>query len=495
MRVKPSHLVRTIPVAALAALVLMPAARAGASASQVTIMQDDKRAVFVTDARRAKTLDEMKALGADVVKLRIDWRSLSPKADSKHKPSGFSGEDPDEYRANVWQAYDATILAIVGRGMRPYLQLGGRAPGWASGSGPEVRPKSKDFRRFFQAVGTRYSGSFVVGSSPGVTLPEVTLYSVWTEPNLFSWLAPQYANGRPTSPKIYRQLVRAADDGLKASGHGGDEMLIGELLPFARSGEAGSRKVRPIEFLRELACVDGSYHAYKGKEAKARGCDNFKPVPGTGLAYHPYTLPGGPGVATPNGDDASISELGRVVRALDKLSSRHRLKSSRMPIWISEFGFQSNPPDQYQTPIKKVPAFLGQSEWLAYRNPRVVSYSQYPLVDDPINTGGGFQSGLRKHDGKKKGDVYKAFQMPLFVQRRSDKVVEVFGGVRAGAEGDTVTIQSRKGKGKFKTLSGGTVQLGTQGYFDRVFTVSGAASRKYRFRFSGHTSRTASPHR
>jgi hypothetical protein len=494
---KLSDTLKTIPVAALLALALMPAARAGASASQVTIMQDDNQIVFTTDAHRAAILDEMKSLGADVVKIRVDWHSLSPKANSKHKPSGFSGDDPNEYRAVVWGAYDRTIRAIVGRGMRPYLQLGERAPRWASGSSPVVRPKSSDFRRFVQAVGTRYSGTFVPSPPDplGTPPPQVTLFSVWTEPNLFSWLSPQYAHGRPTSPKIYRQLVRAADDGLAASGHGSDELLIGELLPFARSGEAGSRKVRPIEFLRELACVDGQYHPYKGKVAKARGCSNFKPIPGTGLAYHPYTLPGGPDVATPNKDDASITELSRVVRALDKLSNRHRLESSRMPIWISEFGFQTNPPDRYQTPIKKVPGFLGQSEWLAYRNPRVVSYSQYPLIDDPIKGGGGFQSGLRKHDGKKKSQVYKAFQLPLFVERRSDKVVEVFGGVRAGAEGDKVTIESRLPKGKYKKVSGGTVQLGSEGYFDRVFTLSNAAKRVYRFRFSGHKSRAAAVHR
>ena len=494
MPMKPSHALRTIPLVALLVLLLLPAARAAASASQVTIMQDDNQIVFVSDAHRAKTLDEMKALGADVVKIRVDWRSLSPSAGSKQKPSGFSGRDPNEYRGAVWAAYDRTIIAITGRGMRAYLQLGGRAPRWASGSGPEVRPKASDFGHFVEAVGTRYSGSFH-SSLVAAPLPRVTVFSVWTEPNLFSWLSPQYSGSRPTSPRIYRDLVRAADKGLAASGHGGDEMLIGELLPFARSGEAGSRKVRPIEFLRELACVDGQYHAYKGKAAKERGCQNFKAIPGTGLAYHPYTLPGGPDVATPNADDASISELGRVVRALDKLSSRHRLESGRMPIWISEFGFQTDPPDRYQTPIKKVPGFLGQAEWLAYRNPRVASFSQYPLVDDPIKGGGGFQSGLRKHDGKKKGDVYKAFQLPLFVQRRSDKVVEVFGGVRGGAPGGQVTIESRKGKGKFKKLSGGTVQLGSEGYFDRVFTLSDAAKRVYRFRFSGRTSRTASVHR
>jgi hypothetical protein len=163
-----------------------------------------------------------------------------------------------------------------------------------------------------------------------------------------------------------------------------------------------------------------------------------------------------------------------------------------MPIWISEFGFQTSPPDPYQTPIKKVPGFLGQSEWYAYRNPRVVSYSQYPLIDDPNATSGGFQSGLRRHDGKKKGDIYKAFQLPLFVHRRSSNVVEVFGGVRAGAEGDKVTLESKLGKGNFKKLS--TVTLGAQGYFDRVVSVSDAAKRKYRFKASGHTSRTASVH-
>jgi hypothetical protein len=378
--------------------------------------------------------------------------------------------------------------------MRPYLQLGERAPRWASGKTPATRPKASEFGRFVQAVGTRYSGTFVPNPlSP--RLPRVTLFSIWTEPNLFSWLSPQYSHGLPVSPKIYRGLVRASDAGLRASGHAGDELLIGELLPFARSGEAGSRKVRPIEFLRELACVDRHYHPYKGNAAKARGCSDFKPIPGTGLAYHPYTLPGGPDVPTPNRDDASISELNRVVRALDKLSNRHRLESSRMPIWISEFGFQTNPPDQYQTPIKQVPGFLGQSEWLAYRNPRVVSYSQYPLVDDPINTGGGFQSGLRKHDGKKKRHVYGAFQLPLFVQRRSEKVVEVFGGARAGTAGEQVTIESRLGKGKWAKLPGGTVQLGPEGYFDRVFTLSNASKRVYRFRVSGHTSRSAHVHR
>ena len=87
----------------------------------------------------------------------------------------------------------------------------------------------------------------------------VTLYSDWNEVNLKTWLAPQRA-----APRIYRRLVYAAHDGLAASGHGGDQMLIGELLPFARHGKTGKEKTRPLPFLRELACVDNHYRPYRG---------------------------------------------------------------------------------------------------------------------------------------------------------------------------------------------------------------------------------------
>ena len=490
-----SRALRKIPLATLAALALTPAASALASASQVTIMQDDTHVVFVSDAERAATLDEMKALGADMVKIRVDWRSLASHGESDHKPRGFDADDPAEYRQKVFGAYDATVRAIAGRGMVPYLQLGGRAPEWASGGRATERPKAGEFRHFVRAVGTRYSGSFAPASGAPVP-PHVSTFSIWTEPNLYSWLSPQYANGLAISPHMYRNLVRAASDGLDESGHSGEQLLIGELMPFARSSGVGTSKVRPIEFLRELACVNDKYQPYRGDAARVRGCTSFRPIPGTGLAYHAYALPAGPDVKSPHPDDASIRELGRVIRALDRLSEKHRLVADRITLWITEFGFQTKPPDPYQTPMKLVPAFLGESEWYAYRNPRVASYSQYPLIDDPlVGAGGGFQSGLRFSNGHKKHDVYHAFEVPLFVKRRADRVVEVFGGVRAGAPGDLVEVQSRLDKDKFKTLPGGEVTLGEHGYFDRVFTIDGAAKRDYRFRFEGGKSRTASVHR
>jgi hypothetical protein len=377
-------------------------------------------------------LDDIKALGADVVKIRIDWRGVAPSPRSKKKPAGFNGADSTKYPAGVWTNFDAALRAIAAHGLRPFVLLGGASPDWAGGKdGRGGRPDPKEFGRFVQAVGSRYSGTFSPSAmDPLNKLPRVDIWSYWNEPDLSGWITPQYSNGRPASPKIYRKLVYAGHDALAASGHGGDEQLLGELLPFARTGHT-KNKIRPVEFLRELACVDSQYHPFTGQTAKDRGCTDFKALPGTGLAHHPYTLSGGPDVGNPNHDDVSIGELGRLVDALDKLSKRHRLESQRMPVWVSEFGFQTNPPDQYAADIKKVPGFLGESEWLTYRNPRVASYSQYPLVDDKKQSGS-FQSGLRTSGGKKKPGGIQRLPAP---DLRGAPVEQRRRGVRRGARG------------------------------------------------------------
>src|SRR5947208_1936940 len=139
---KLSHALRTIPLVALAIALLMPAARAAASASQATLMQDDAQILFTSDARRNKTLDEMKALGADVVKFRLDWASVAPSPNKRKKPKGFSGDDPAEYNPAVWGVYDRAVEAIIAHGMRPYILLGGRSPRWASGKDRVTRPNA-----------------------------------------------------------------------------------------------------------------------------------------------------------------------------------------------------------------------------------------------------------------------------------------------------------------------------------------------------------------
>jgi hypothetical protein len=474
---------RLAPLALAVLVALLPAASASASSTQPTMLQDDGGLIYGSASVRAKHLDELKSLGVDIVKARVRWRDL---AFGKRRPGGDLS-NPASYPASAWAPYDAIVRGATDRGMAVFFQLGGNAPDWATpGKSAVDRPNAAEFGKFVKAVGTRYSGSYSDGGA-GPVIPAVTMWSVWNEPNLVSWLSPQVSGGVPQSPRIYRGLLNAAAAGLAASGHSGDQLLLGELLPFTRTSGSTSKKLRPLEFLRELACVDSHYRPFRGTAAKKRGCAGFKALPGTGLAYHPYTLAGGPGVPTPNPDDATIANMSRVTSTLDRLGARGRLKTRRMPVWITEFGFQSRPPDPYATPIGQIPGFMGWAEYLAFKNPRVVSYSQYPLVDD-AGARTGFQSGLHFHSGKAKPGVFQAFQRPFYA-RKSGSGVELFGGVRA-AGGGSVELQTRTSK-KGKWTSLGTATLNSRGYFDKRVTVASISKRYFRFIGSGTASRAA----
>jgi hypothetical protein len=437
----------TLVTAVLVALLAVPAA--DASTRQVTIMQDDVHLRHDT----AATLDEFAALGADVVKIGLSWEEVAP--DGRRKPSGFDASDPAGYS---WGNYPAVIDAITARGMRPFINIVGLAPDWASRRGGRRgtnRPSSKEYGLFAEAVGKRFA--------------TVDLWSLWNEPNLYSWLGPQRRKGIPQSPSIYRNLYLAGHAGLERSGHEGDTILIGELMP--RGGTA-KNKIPPLDFLREMVCLNKNLRQYRGRAARARGCKRVRRIPTSGLAYHPYTLAKGPSVREPVAGDAAIGQLSRVKRTLDALARRGKLPR-RTPIWITEFGYQTKPPDPFATPIRRAPDLMDESEWIAYRNRRVRSYSQYTLRDAQS-----WQAGLRFSNGRKKPGVYNAFALPLHLERRSGRRVEVFGAVRAASSGDVEVEFKSNRRASYRSL--GSVPVNNVGYFRRTFRVkagSGAAFR------------------
>jgi hypothetical protein len=460
----------TITIAVLiAAAAAAPAA--DASSRQLLIMQDDDH----VRSAPAATLSEFAGFGVDVVKVNLYWDEVAPN--TRRKPAGFDGADPASYS---WGSYDTAVQAILAQGMQPYLSLGGHAPRWAThgrGRAGTMRPSAKEFRLFAQAAGQHYAN--------------VGIWSIWNEPNLYSWLGPQRSKGTPLSPSIYRGLYLAGYKGLKASGHADDTLLLGELMPRAGSSP---RKVRPLEFLREMACLDRNYRQYRGRAAKKRGCRKVGRFPVSGIAYHPYTPPDGPHV--PEGrDDAAIGQLSRLRATIDALARRGKLPR-RLPIWITEFGYQTSPPDKvFGVRLPKAAAFMDESEWIAFRNRRVATYSQYTLFDDPPRPGSGpliwstWQAGLRFRDGRPKKYVYAAFRLPVFVRTLSANRVEVFGGRRTLSSG-TAQIQSKTRGASYSPL--GSAQVNSNGYFRRVFKVNGAARRKYKVTLDGLT-RVKSP--
>ena len=101
-----------------------------ASKGQVSVFQSDALLRGSGDQVRANTLDELDALGVDVVKVLVNWRAMAPAGNKK--PDGFDGANPDSYSADAWAPYDDLVRQTQARGMRVYFQLGGLAPDWAS---------------------------------------------------------------------------------------------------------------------------------------------------------------------------------------------------------------------------------------------------------------------------------------------------------------------------------------------------------------------------
>ena len=452
----------TITIAMLvAAAVVAPAA--SASSRQLLVMQDDARVRSAPGA----TLSEFAGLGADAVKINLYWDEVAPN--TRRKPSGFDGANPASY---AWGSYDTAVDAILAQGLQPYLSIGGHAPKWAThgrGRAGTMRPSAKEFRLFAQAAGQHY--------------PNVQTWSIWNEPNLDSWLGPQRSKGTPLSPSIYRGLYLAGYRGLDDGGHRGDTILLGELMP---RGGTSPTKVRPLEFLREMACLDRHYHQIRGAAAKKRGCRKIGRFPTSGIAYHPYTPPAGPHVAE-GPDDAAIGQLSRLRATIDALARRGKLPR-RLPIWITEFGYQTKPPDPLQgTPLKRAAAFMDESEWIAFRNPRVAAYSQYTLFDDPPRPGPGvlrwssWQAGIYFASGKRKPSVFSAFRLPVYVRKLSGNRVEIFGGRRIA--GETATVEAKAPGGSYRSI--GSVAVNQAGYFRRVFKVKSASRSRYRVTIDG----------
>jgi hypothetical protein len=446
------------------------------------------------------TLNLMRRLGVDRVKVFVSWNSLAPNASSRRRPR-FDAGSPAAYPAGVWAPYDAIVRDAKARGIALYLALGGLAPLWATQphpapggpyKGAQWKPSAGDFGLFVRAVATRYSGHYTPpgGSSP---LPRVSFWSIWNEPNLGSAdLAPQAIDNSmvETSPAIYRGLVDAAWSGLQATGHGGDTILIGELAPYGQTGDnspGNYGEMVPLRFLRALYCVDSSLHPLRGTTAAQRGCPTTAAAskqfarnhPGlfqaTGFAMHPY--PSGAlapdVVAVGSADFVNLATLPKLEHTLDTVTSEYG-SSTRFPIYLTEFGYFTNPPFVGGASLDAAAADINWAEYIAWLNPRIRSFDQYLLIDPPTSSGSNFVTGLEFANGVKKPS-FAAFRMPIFLpvtKGRHGQRLEVWGCVRPShyvdADGGRtqVRIELRSGAGQRFTTVAVVPITNVHGYFD-----------------------------
>jgi hypothetical protein len=493
--------VRRLAVLAAIAVALVSPAAAQANRSQLTMMEDSTQLLTQGQAGRDFALDQFKALGTDIVKVRVEWRDIAPDPASLRKPSGFDATDPGAYPAGAWDALDAAVTGIVQRGMTPFLMVGPPAPDWAT-TGPTKKyvgvwkTDPAEYGAFVRAVGRRYAGG-------NEGLPRVSMWSAWNEPNHPQFIQPlsERIGGKmvPTAADQYRRLYVAATDALAASGHAADTILFGEVLPIGQGRLGTLNTIRPLLWLREFFCLDDNYRPFRGSAASARGCNPFPKIVTSGFAMHPYTKPVGPRFHLASPDDATIGQIARVAKALDRVAKTRRVRKG-LPIYSTEFGIQTDPPDcvGFGAPITKQAAILNEAEYDSYVSRRVKTYSQYLLIDDPILTQfepgsneryGRYQTGLlwgqnavrcespgvKFKYGTPKEPTFDAFQTPIYVRKLTrGRGVQVFG--RARPRGRTPQ--------QIDILHGGRVvdSVTATGYF--LVTLRDSSNGKWQLRWT-----------
>src|SRR3954453_2933149 len=442
---------RTLRLAVLAgALFLSLAATASAARNQESIFEDEHQLLDLGPATANRSLDDMHSLGADSIRSLVLWSRIAPGG--SRRPKGFKATDPRAYNATLWDPYDDLVRGTAVRGMGLILSPSTPIPKWASrckrGNKSTCKPDPKAYGAFVTALGRRYSGSYRDENQGGGVLPRVTRWSLGNEPNQPGWLTPQYERKRgrlvATAAVVYRQLAPAGLRGLRATGHGRDQILLGETSPIGRtSGSPARRPIAPLEFLRKLFCLTSSGRRLTGAVGRAHGCRNFRKLAVQGLAHHPYQRGGSrPPVEPPQGaGEITISTPSRLHRVLARAGRARRIPR-RLPIFYTEYGFQTNPPDRiFGVPAALQPAYLNQSDWMAYRDPRARAVARYKLVDEaPLSS---FQSGLRFVDGRAK-PAYGAYRLPIWVSGRGSRL-RVYGQVRPAPDSTPQVVQIQSG--------------------------------------------------
>jgi hypothetical protein len=432
------RLLGTALCAAVVAAVLALPAGATASAGEWSIFEDHTALVQSGVAKRIDTLNKIKSLGADTLRIEFRWSEIAPDPRSKTKPN-FDAKNPAAYQGalNAWPGfgqYDDLVVRAQALGFRILGTITGDAPRWATAGrkGNNYKVNSAYYADFAEAVARRYGGNFS-------GLPAIRYFSIWNEPNHKEFLTPLSAG-----PTIYRQLVARGLPAIRRGAVKGAKVFVGETAPSASAGKSTG----PRWFLQKWLCLDARW-----KKIRTGGCRHFAKIKADGYAHHPY---GPPGNVSSTRDTVSIGVISRLSDYLNKAAARGRLPS-HLPIYDTEFGYQSNPPDgSVSTTPSRQARLINEKEEIHYRYGRIKSYSQYLLYDDkPIFA---FQTALRFRSGKAK-PAFAAYRLPIVVHSRGRRGVYIWGRVRPGSGSRYVQLYSGGRR------SGPRIHTNSLGYF------------------------------
>jgi hypothetical protein len=384
-------------LAALAAIVvgITGAAATPAQALELGLMdpayasQDPEGYWADVDALRPKTL-----------RIDVHWDQIAATQPANQRDPA----DP----AYLWGYLDDLVRQSAAHGYTgcDLIATVWRTPKWASTIKRPYNyanmPNVRQFRNFVYAAAIRYSGAYDPdGLGPLETLPPLTCWEIWNEPNFNGALRPQKLGGVPLSAINYTKLLNGAYDELSRveDDYGVDQQVIGGALYRQRSPKG----IGPIAFMETMQA--------RGAKFDVLSIHPYNGIPNLGIRD-------GAGVGTvwPN---VAIGNFDRYLAEVNRL-----WPGKRFPIWITEFGWQTKTgvQDQYAVSEAKQSLFLRQSvDTFRTRFPRVGRLIWFLIKDEPVESLDGrqntWQSGFRRLNGSKK-PAYATWQTLIGAGKR-----------------------------------------------------------------------------
>jgi hypothetical protein len=336
-------------------------------------VQDD--AYLVAGPALQSRLDTLDRMGAQLARYTVNWRQVARKKPRR----AVNPNDP----AYDWSNTDAVLNGLHAHGIGVLVTLYG-TPAWANGGrGANAVPASKSsFSAFALAVSRRY--------------PWVRLWEIWNEPNLRRFL-------EPNSPRLYVQrLLNPTYAVLKR------ERLSNRVAGGATSPRPTPSGLSPVAFMRGMRAAHARLDAY---------------------SHHPYPVTRG---ERPYGFARGICRYCKGVLTLANLPvllKEVRRDFGPKRIWLTEYGYQTNPPDRFGVSRAVQAKYVAEAA-LRAKSARFVDVLIHFMVRDEPHLAG-WQSGFFSASGTGKPS-FNSFMLPIVQSGRRGMRTTVWGQVRPG---------------------------------------------------------------
>jgi len=397
-------------VTALSALVLAVAVPANASTSARYGIQDD---AWLLDGpgTLSSRVSLLRGLGVGVVRFTLRWDKIAPSEPTDPRDPG------DE--AYQWGASGEVLDALHARGINTLVTLDGSPP-WANGGHPANRLPTTGFGNFAYAASRRF--------------PWIHMWTAWNEPNTTTFSA-------PVSPTLYVQhVLNPAYAALHAVSPAN---LVAGGVTSPRRTPTG---MAPLAFMKGMHAAHARLDAY---------------------AQNPYSVGRDETPFTGACATCGYFTMARLAAIRADVTKYFGPK----PLWLTEYGYQTNPPDRLLGVSYALQArYIGEAALHVWEQPGVTVLIQFLVRDEPDI--GGWQSGLFRADGTPKPS-YHAFALPLAVKSRHGTRTVLWGQVRPGS-GPRTYVLERSSRGRWVPI-GGSARTGRGGTFLRTVTLARGA--------------------